>query len=240
MSLPRTARRVLTATAALGLVATAPGFVGIASANDNGSGPSSHSSSAAISTLSPALQTAVKTARTAYFAAVEKAKSDFKAALVPIRAKIQTDTAAQLKAAQDARSAYMNAVSTNQPQATLDTLKAAYLAAVQTYRTALQAAITAAQPAIDTARSTALKAIADAGTAYTKAITDAFAAQVPPVAVPAGLLLPPGKGHGGNGHLGLGGGNGLHLGHDGLGLGRHGGGNGHGRGGADDQGQNHQ
>jgi hypothetical protein len=203
----RTTRTILAVSASAALFLTAPGFVGVAAAHDRGPSQGwSHSPS----TLSPELQKAIKDARLAYFTAAQKAKSDYRDALIKLRTSIQTETADQLKAVQDARSAFDAAAAAGKPATELDGLRATLKARIDAYRTALGTAKTTHQTGIAQAQKAANDAIEAAGTAYTKGVTDAFATFAKGITPPPGLLNPPGhsqsKGSG-SGH----GDQGLHL-----------------------------
>jgi hypothetical protein len=192
MSTTRTARRIITLSASVALIAAAPGLVGVASATDTPS-PSPSASNAPL-TVSPDLIKAIQSARDTYRTTTHAAKDAYKAAKKSMHVAIERTLLAQhdaLKASHDAlRIAYAtNATNSPELRAAYETLKTAYEAAKHTAmakwitdngdaRAALKTAIDAAQ------------------VIYSDAVKAAFKAWAPNMTIPAGLLEAPGKGHG--------------------------------------------
>jgi hypothetical protein len=196
MSTNRNARRFITLSASVALIACAPGLAGIASANDR---PSPSPTSTTQTTVSPDLIKAVQAARDTYRATTHTAKDAYKVAKKAMHAAIETSLAAQhaaLKASHDAlRIAHEAGTDTPEMRASYEALKSAYETAEHAATTTWLA--TNADPKI--AFNTAIKAAHDA---YTVAVKAAFATYAPTTSIPAGLLQAPGKGHGNAfGHL---------------------------------------
>jgi hypothetical protein len=200
----RLARSVLAVTASAVLLLTAPGLVGVAVAHDNGGGGSSQ----AHNPISPDLQMAIKDARIAYLSAVKKATADYRDALIRIRTSIQAETASQLKAVQDAKTALDEAAKAGKDQATLDQLRQSLKSAIDSYRNSVLTTKSAHETDVAGAQQAANDAIGAAGIAYAKTVTGAFAKFAPGMTPPPGLLKPPGRGFG----------KGQDMNHGGLGL----------------------
>jgi hypothetical protein len=193
----RTARRIVTATAAIALV-IAPA-TGIASAHDRGN--NGHGGGAGLGRLddslssNTALVSAIRAARDAYRASVQKAGADLRTTLGPVRTAIDaatvTQRAAVKTAADQLRAAKQAGTDTTSAKAALDSAWSAYKAA-------LASAKAGRQSTIDAALATYKNALAAARTTYQAAINAAFAANAPGTTPPAWLLEPaPGKkGHG--------------------------------------------
>ena len=196
MSTTRTARRLITLSASAALIATAPGFVGVASANDT---PSPRPAvSHGQSTLSPTLVAAIRTARATFKGTVRTATETYRTAKAAIRSAMAADAKlSELHAAKDAARQSLNAAmkagtATPELQAAYTTAKAAFDAA----KTALEAA-KAPYRAQETAARTTLTAAIDAAKAdYATAVKAAFATYAPTMLVPANLLEVTGKHHG--------------------------------------------
>jgi hypothetical protein len=180
----RTIRSLAAFAASIALLLAAPGFVGIAAAHDNGSGQSA---------LAPELYSAVKTARFVYASDIRTARDAYRSSLVKIRTSIQTETAQQLKAVQDAKKAFDDAVATGKDQATVDALRDQLKTAIENYRKAIDDAKTAHQTDLANAQKVMVDAVTAAGSKYVKAVTDAFAKFAPGTTVTPGLLIPPGR-----------------------------------------------
>jgi len=189
MTTTRTAIRFVTLTASVALVATAPGLVGIASANDTPS-PTAPATSTQV-TLSPALVTAIQDARSAFKTTVRTASDTYRTAKAAIHAAEDADASlTQLHAAKDAaRQALELAVkagtSTPALQTAYDNAKAAYEAAKAPYTAQEKTARTNLQTAVDAAKAV-----------YVTAVKTAFATYAPTMAIPANLLEVSGKHHG--------------------------------------------
>jgi hypothetical protein len=195
MSTTRTARRLITLSASVALIATAPGLVGIASANDNPS-PSSTSTATHV-TLSPELVKAVQDARSTFKTTVRSALDTYRTAKDAIRTAMAADTAlTSLHVAKDAAKDVLHqareaGTDTTGLQAAYDTAKTAYEAAKAPYK------------ALEDAPKAALKTAVDAAkVAYVDTVTKALAAAG--MTVPANLLEVSGKHHGyAFGHLNM-------------------------------------
>jgi hypothetical protein len=191
MSTTRTARRIITLSASVALIAAAPGLVGVASATDTPS-PSPSASNAPL-TVSPELIKAIQSARDAYRTTTHAAKDVYKAENGVMRDAIKSLLQTQhdaLKASHDAlRIAHASNTETPQMRSDYEALKNAY-------ETAKDAA-TATWLANNKDPRVALKSAIDAArTTYSTAVTTAFATYAPTMKIPAGLLEAPGKGHG--------------------------------------------
>ena len=205
MSTTRTARRIITLSASIALIATAPGLVGVASANDTPS-PTVPASNAQM-TLSPALVTAIQDARNAFKASARTSMDVYRTAKTAIHTAMEADAnLASLHSAKDAakqalRLAFAAGTSTPALQAAYDNAKGAYDIARATYAAQEDAARTALQASVDAAK-----------VIYVAAVRAAFTTYAPTVAVPANLLEVSGRHHGfafghldmkpGNGHAG--------------------------------------
>ena len=189
MSTNRTARRIVTLSATVALVATAPGLVGIASANDTPS-PTVGATHAQL-TLAPALITAIQDARNAFKTTARAASDTYRTAKAAIRAAMDADTSlTQLHAAKDAaRQALELALKagTGTPalQTAYDNARTAYEAAKAPYRTQEDVARNNLRMAVDAAKAV-----------YVAAVKAAFATYAPTAAIPANLLEVSGKHHG--------------------------------------------
>jgi hypothetical protein len=187
----RTARRLITLSASVALIATAPGLVGVASATDNPA-PSATASHVQV-TLSPELVKAIQIARDAYKTTTRSAKDTYKVAKKAMHTAIEASLATQhdaLKVAHDAlKAAHDAGTDTPEQRAAYEVLKAAYETAKDTAK--VEWLKTNADPKI--ALNTAIEA---ARATYTAAVKAAFATYAPTATIPAGLLEAPGKGHG--------------------------------------------
>jgi hypothetical protein len=196
MSTNRNARRFITLSATVALIACAPGLAGVASANDS---PSPTPTSTTQTTVSPDLIKAVQAARDAYKTTTHTAKDAYRVAKKAMHTAIEATLATQhdaLKAAHDAlRIAHEAGTDTPEMRASYEALKSAYETAKHTAETTWLASNADPRIALNTA-------ITAAQGTYTAAIKSAFATYAPTMTIPAGLLQAPGKGHGNAfGHL---------------------------------------
>jgi hypothetical protein len=196
MSTNRNARRFITLSATVALIACAPGLAGVASANDS---PPPTPTSTTQTTVSPDLLKAVQAARDAYKTTTHTAKDAYRVAKKAMHTAIEASLATQhaaLKAAHDAlRIAHEAGTDTPEMRTSYEALKSAYETAKHAATTTWLATNT--DPKI--AFNTAIKSAQDA---YLVAVKAAFATYAPTMTIPAGLLHAPGKGHGNAfGHL---------------------------------------
>jgi hypothetical protein len=196
MSTTRTARRIITISASAALIATAPGFIGVASANDTPS-PKPASSHAQV-TLSPTLVTAIQSARATFKTTARSATDTYRSAKSAIRTAMQSDAnLTKLHADKDAakqalEAAHKAGTATPALQSAYDTARSAFDAAKVAYEAAK-----APYRAQETAASSALSASIDAAKAvYVSAVKAAFATYAPGVTVPDYLIQVSDRHHG--------------------------------------------
>lgn len=184
----RSTRRIASAAAAVALAVSAPGVVGIAQADDNGSDSDRRWGLSSEVQQNQTLVAAITTARDDYRTAVRSAKDAYRATMGGIWTTIQGQTQTQRDAVTTAKKAYLDARAAG---ADTTAAKMALSEAIVAYRSALQTAKAGQQTAITNARSTARTTLTQARDAYRSAITAAFAAAGLPV--PDGLLTMGGR-----------------------------------------------
>ena len=190
MTHTRTTRRIVTATAAIALMASAPGFIGVASAHDHGgNGSGGRDGLTSEQSANPEFAMAIQTARTTYKDATKAVKDQFRTDIAGVRTAIETATATQKAAVKTAHDAYENARDAN-PAVDTTAQKAALDAAITAYKDALNTAKTAQQAVVTAAADKAKATLATALTTYQTSITEAFATYAAGTTVPPGLLTP--------------------------------------------------